>query len=175
MKHAAKPFAHIQLIPATHRQEPILANLLELYMHDFSDFLDLEIGPDGRFGYSQLPLYWSEPDRHPFLVQINGKLAGLVFVSRASDLSRNEPVWDMAEFFILRRYRRHGIGTQIAHQVWRRFPGPWQVRVMQSNTAAHHFWAHAISSFTGELTHPVRFEKDGNSWERFSFESRPGT
>ena len=42
------------------RQELVLANLLELYAHDFSEFHDLELGMDGRFGYSHLPLYWSE-------------------------------------------------------------------------------------------------------------------
>ncbi len=41
---------HIQVIPATADQAPILANLLELYAHDFSEFHDLDIGEDGRFG-----------------------------------------------------------------------------------------------------------------------------
>jgi hypothetical protein len=43
-------------------QELILANLLELYAHDFSEFHELELGSDGRFGYGGLPLYWSEPE-----------------------------------------------------------------------------------------------------------------
>src|SRR5271170_3808578 len=94
----------LQIIPATADQAPVLANLLELYAHDFSEFRELQIGEDGRFGYPFLPLYWSEPDRHPFLVRIDGKLAGLVLVAR------NNAVWDMAEFFILRGCRRKGIG-----------------------------------------------------------------
>jgi hypothetical protein len=35
--------ANIELVSATADQEPILANLLELYMHDFSEFLDLDL------------------------------------------------------------------------------------------------------------------------------------
>ena len=42
----------------------LLANLLELYVHDLSEvFPRIEIGADGRFGYDPLPLYWSEPER----------------------------------------------------------------------------------------------------------------
>jgi predicted acetyltransferase len=171
IKRAEKPSVHIEVTPAGPEQESILANLLELYGHDFSEFHDLEIGADGRFGYRSLPLYWSEPGRHPFLVYVGDKLAGLVLVKRGSEVSGNEHVWDMAEFFVLRGYRRRGIGTQMAHEVWRRFPGRWEVRVMQSNAPAPHFWAHAISIFTGEAIHTVRFEKDGKCWKLFSFES----
>ncbi|MGC1360511.1 MAG: GNAT family N-acetyltransferase [Silvibacterium sp.] len=171
-EHADKPSAHIELLPATREQQPILANLLELYMYDFSEFHHAEIGEDGKFDYKHLALYWSHPGRHPFLIRIDGKLAGLVFVKRGSDVSGNETVWDMAEFFVLRRYWRQGIGTKVAHEVWRHFPGRWEVRVMQSNVSAHHFWARTISKFTGEATAPVRVEKAGECWQFFSFESR---
>jgi predicted acetyltransferase len=172
VKRAEKPSAHIEVVPARPEQEPILANLLELYAHDFSEFHDLELEADGRFGYRCLPLYWSEPGRHPFLVWVEGKLAGLVLVKRGSEVSGNETVWDVVEFFVLRGYRRRGIGTQIAHEVWRRFPGRWEVRVMQSNVPARDFWAHAISVLTGEAVLPVCIEKDGKCWTLFSFESK---
>jgi predicted acetyltransferase len=173
MEPAEKRSAQIEVIPARAHQEPILANLLELYAHDFSEFHDLELGPDGRFGYGGLPLYWSEPGRHPFLVWVEGKLAGLILVRRGSEGSGDETVWDVAEFFVLRGYRRRGIGTQIAHEVWRQFPERWEVRVMESNTAARDFWAHAISMFTGQPIQSVRFEKDGQRWRLLSFESKP--
>ena len=164
---------HIRVIPAAAEQAPILANLLELYAHDFSEFRNLEIAEDGRFGYPSLPLYWSQPNRHPFLVRADGKLAGLVLVKRGSEVSGNDVVWDMAEFFVLRGWRRRGIGTQAAHEVWRRFPGAWEVRVIQVNAPAQHFWTGAISAFAGEVMHSTRFEKAGAGWVLFSFESKP--
>jgi predicted acetyltransferase len=169
---ADKPFAQIELVPAERNHEPILANLLELYIHDFSEFHDSEIGADGRFGYGNLPLYWSDPDRRPFLVRMNGKLVGLVFVRRGQNVSDNETVWDMAEFFVLRGYRRRGIGTNVAHEVWKHLPGRWEVRVMESNLPARLFWARAISTFLDKVVNPVRIEKAGDCWQIFSFESR---
>src|SRR5271169_2382677 len=100
----------IDVIPAAPEQEPILANLLELYAHDFSEFYPVELGADGRFGYRHLPLYWSKPGRHPFLIKVDGKLAGLALVTRGSQVSDSESIWDMAEFFIARAYRKRGIG-----------------------------------------------------------------
>ena len=167
----------LQVVPATAEEAVILANLLELYAHGFSEFHDLDIGEDGRFGYPSLPLYWSEPNRHPFLIRMDGRLAGLVLVQRESggsgSLSENV-VWDMAEFFVMRGFRRRGIGTLAAHQVWRRFPGIWTVRVMQANVAARSFWSGAVSMFTGEVANPVDIEKAGERWSLFSFESNAG-
>ncbi len=91
---------------------PIVANLFELYAHDFSEFHSVEPGPDGRFGYPDLPLYWSEPGRYPFLIRVGGKLAGFVLVRRISQTSESDAVWDMAEFFVLRAYRRRGVGKR---------------------------------------------------------------
>jgi predicted acetyltransferase len=169
-KSANQPSLHIEVVPAGKEQEPILANLLQLYAHDFSEFHNLDLGPDGRFGYPSLPLYWSAPGRHPFLVWVEGKLAGFALVKRGSEVSGDATVWDMAEFFVIRGFRRRGIGTQAAHEVWRRFPGLWEVRVMQSNTAAQDFWSRAISKFVGEAIHPVRVEKGSKDWILFSFE-----
>lgn len=167
-----KPSAHnaVMVVPATPEQEPILANLLQLYAHDFSEFHEVELGPDGRFAYRELPLIWSESGRHPFLVELDGKLAGFVLVKRGSEISANEAVWDMAEFFVIRGYRRRGIGTQVAREVWGRFPGRWQVRVMQSNVPACEFWARAILESTGAVIQPVPVEQNGDCWNVFSFE-----
>jgi len=67
-QHSQTACSHIEVIPAVPEHAPILANLLELYLHDFSEFRRLEIGDDGRFAYPPLALYWPDPDRHPFLV-----------------------------------------------------------------------------------------------------------
>jgi hypothetical protein len=43
---------------------------------------------------------------------------------------------------------------------------------MQENVSAAHFWAGAISRFTGEAIQPDRIEKAGRCWSLFSFESK---
>jgi len=160
----------IQIIPATVAHQEVLANLLQLYMHDFSEIIPLELGPDGRFEYPELPHYFSEASRFPFLVAIDGRWAGLVFV-RQNEYEGGK-VWDMAEFFLLRGYRRRGIGTAVAHLVFSRFPGAWEVRVMDANRAATHFWQQAIESFTGSSLQPERRWHNSKDWWIFRFESQ---
>ena len=60
---------------------------------------------------------------------------------------------DMAEFFVMRKYRRGGVGTEAARGLFARFPGAWQVRQMRFNPQATVFWRRAI---------PVPFEDDEN-------------
>ena len=163
---------NIEVIPALPEQEPILANLFELYAHDFSEFIDLKLDADGRFGYEHLPLYWQEPNRNPFLILVNGQWAGFVLIQRGSQISGDVNVWDIAEFFIIRGYRHRGIGRTVTHEVWRQFSGKWEVRVIERNQKAKDFWARAIGEFTDKVIDPIPFEKDGKGWQVFSFESK---
>lgn len=148
--------------------------MLELYCHDFSDFVDVEIGPDGRFGYEGLDRYWTDADRHPFLVTVDGRLAGFVLVDRIREGQLEKTTWDVAEFFILRTYRRRGIGTQVAHEVFRRLPGGWQIRVIEANQPACRFWKHVTSGFAGPGVRSVRALSGEANRQVFLFESRAG-
>ncbi len=165
---------NVELIRATAEERPILENLLELYIHDFSEFHTVALGADGRFRYPDLGLYWLEPERHPFLARMDGDLAGFALVRKVTSIDGNKAVWDMAEFFVVRGMRRRGIGTELAQAVWAQFPGAWQVRVMQSNQRAQLFWANAVAKQMGAPIQPVLVEKDGQLWSVFSFESSGG-
>ena len=164
-------FGQVEVIRSTAEEMPIMANLLELYAHDFSEFHRIEPGPDGRFGYPDLPLYWSEPGRFPFLIKVGGKIAGFALVKRITQNPEDDETWDMAEFFVLRGYRRHGVGLQAAHSLWRLFPGRWQVRVMRVNQAALRFWSSAIAEFAGDTMSLAQEERAGELWDVFWFAS----
>lgn len=160
----------IEVVPATKEQESILDNLLQLYAHDFREFHNVPLDENGRFHYKNLPLYWSDPQRQAFLVKVDDKVAGFVFVKEGSEVSGNKEVWDVTEFFIMREFRRRGVGMRAAQEIWKQFPGPWEVRVMEANHAAVEFWKKAIATLGGE-SRVNSFVKDGESWRIFSFNS----
>jgi predicted acetyltransferase len=162
----------VELIPAGPEHRFALANLLELYIHDFSEFVPIDVGDDGRYSYQSLPLYWSDNSRFPFLAKLDGKLVGFALATRNSQPSGDSETWDMAEFFVLRRYRHLGIGTELARKVWLRCPGRWQIRVMEKNVLACKFWESSIPKFTGLPAHSSKFVADNLAWYRFSFDSR---
>lgn len=161
----------VEVTRAKEEEAPVLANLLELYAHDFSELVELRLGPDGRFGYPALPRYWREEGRVPFLARVDGHPAGFALVARGSRVSGDPRVWDVVEFFVARGYRKRGIGAAVAREVWRRFPGRWEVRVMEANLPARAFWRAAIGAFTGAPAAGVLTELEGKRWEVFAFDS----
>lgn len=163
----------VTLDPATPADATLLSNLLELYIHDMSAvFTQLEIGPDGRFGYARLPLYWAEPDkRFPFLIRCDGRIAGFVLAKRGSPASTDPAVLDVEEFFVMRQYRRAGVGRDAAFLLWRALPGDWTVRVAEQNRGALAFWAEVIREFTHGTAQHLTRPGTPITWHVFSFQS----
>ena len=139
--------AAIQVIPAGPVDRPVLANLLELYLHDFSEFDDADVGADGRYGYAYLDRYWSEPGRHAFLIQVEGRLAGFALVHTLE--AGEDPLRSIAEFFVLRKYRHQGVGRTAAVRLFDDLPGRWEVNQDAANLPAQAFWRRVIGEYTG--------------------------
>jgi predicted acetyltransferase len=143
----------LQITPASVEEREALITLVQLYVYDLSELLGFDVGDDGRFGTPALEPYWSDPRRHPFLIRVDGKLAGFALVHRQSRLTGDESIIDMAEFFVMRRFRRHGVGGRAAAWLFDRFRGPWEVRQKADNLPATAFWRRAIRRYTdGKFT-----------------------
>ena len=148
----------------------LLSNLLNLYMHDLSDTFPIKPGADGRFRYRKLPLYWSEPEkRFPFLIYSGAQLAGFVLVTRGSPATDDPEDLDVAEFFVLRAYRRIGVGRQAAFTLWNRLPGQWVVRVSDGNGAGLSFWRAAVRQYTRGRFSERRRPGSPHGWRVFTF------
>jgi len=169
-------FEDVNLQRATPEDGALLCNLLELYIHDLSQFFPVEVGVDGRFGHKSLPTYWTEPQtRHAFLIKRGSRVAGFILVTRGSPASDNPEDLDVAEFFVLRSYRRSGIGYQAAAALWDTLQGHWVVRVLNANQAGLLFWRRAVSRYTAGAF----VEREGvgrlSGWHVVTFASRAVT
>ena len=137
----------IEIQPVPLEDKSILQNLMELYQHDFSEYDGADVDEHGCFGYLYLDHYWTEHGRYPFLIRFQGHLAGFVLVRRISPPDA-DPMHSIAEFFIMRKYRRRGIGRIVAHQVFDMFPGTWSVAQEEENLPAQRFWRSIIAEYT---------------------------
>lgn len=135
----------IQLEPVSFEKKFILQNLMELYQYDMSEYEDeFELSDYGLFGYMYIDHYWTEEGRHAFFVKADGKLAGFVLLRELEKLPDGTGCMSIAEFFILRHYRKHGVGRQVAKQVFTDFPGRWSVSYLEKNEIARTFWHRVI-------------------------------
>jgi predicted acetyltransferase len=143
------PAREVQVVPVLASEQAILRHLIDLYAYDFSPLLGLDVGDDGRFAFRELAPFWTDEWRHAFFVRVGDKLAGFALVEDRSRLDGRAGVHDMAEFFILRKYRRQGVGAHAARLIFQHFPGRWEVRQRAENADATAFWRRVIDSHTG--------------------------
>jgi predicted acetyltransferase len=139
----------LELREATPGERPLLAALAELYQYDFTEFTGEDVDSDGRYGAQWLHDYWSDPARTPFVARVGGAPAGFALVSRRRSLEGARDLMDVNEFFVMRKYRRGNVGERMARELFDRFAGPWQVRVMASNLPAQAFWRAIIGRYAG--------------------------
>lgn len=116
-------------------------HLVQLYLHDLSGVGGWDVRDDGTFGNEVLAGCWSDSRRYPYLLRVDDALAGFAIVDRGSHVSDRQDVCDMAEFFVLNRWRRAGIGRSAARQLFAEFGGDWEVRPFPGYAPAQKFWA----------------------------------
>ena len=166
---------NVVLVRASESDQTTLANLLHLYVHDFSEFLGTTPSERGLFSYPQLSRYFRDPGRSAFLIRAVDALVGFALTSTGSLVTGDPEVSDLAEFFVVRGVRRRGVGRAAAHSLFRTVPGVWEVRVNELNRAAQRFWQRVIEQYAGsgfEVEPWIR--EDGSEWRVFRFRSSEG-
>lgn len=134
----------IEIVKVEEEQREILAHLIELYEYDFTEYEDNDVNSYGLFGYSYLDYYWTEEDRYPYFIKVDGKLAGFAMVCGFCYVSKGCDTLFMSEFFIMKKYRNQGIGKYAAMEVLKKHPGKWELTVHPNNKGSHIFWKNVI-------------------------------
>jgi predicted acetyltransferase len=138
----------VEVVAATVAEKPVLANLMQLYLYGFPYLDHLELGNDGRYTYHYFDRYWDEPGRYPFLIRAEERLVGFALVAERRLIEPEAAGHVMAEFFVLRKYQRRGIGQIAAGTIFDLFPGPWWVGEQAANASGQAFWRTIIGRYT---------------------------
>ena len=166
----------VAVLPA--RDRLLLDRLLQLYLYDFSEFAGVgtcygEVDEAGHFEYQPgLDDYWRDPGRIPLIIRADGRVAGFALVNEGSP--RNEPLdHALAEFFILRKFRRTGIGGRAAHAIFRMHPGRWELAIAGYNAPALAFWRALAKTLPGSEECPGDPERWPGTVLRFTSTTKP--
>jgi len=166
---------NITLRPVPIDEREILANLLEKFEYEFSQYNGQGVNKLGLYGYPYLDFYWTEEGRWPYFIEVDGKLAGFSMVnSRAFEGTETD--FKLAEFFVLYAYRRFGVGKQAFFKTLALHKGRWQLAYLPKNTGSMFFWNNTVSEYTkGDFelvkSHPGAKHIDGSLCDVFFFES----
>ncbi|TVX96319.1 GNAT family N-acetyltransferase [Cohnella terricola] len=149
----------ISIQQVEYEQKSTLRNLLQLYKYDFSEFdSEDDINPSGLYEYMYLDHYWTENGRYPFFIKVNHKLAGFALV-RTFGTNENETnpfIYSIAEFFVMKKYRKLKVGQTVAFELFNRFPGCWKVAQIEENEPAQAFWRKTIDRYTNGRYKEIR-------------------
>jgi predicted acetyltransferase len=139
----------VSVAAAERAQAPLIQNLMQLYMHDFSEFWGGtsrgDVNALGLFDAYPLDQYWAQPKWTPMLICCDRALAGFCLVNDRTH-SGLMAQRNMAEFFILRKHRGRGVSQIAAEMIFSRHPGSWEVAVARKNARAREFWRRTIQA-----------------------------
>lgn len=125
-------------------EREILARLIELYEYDFSEYEDRDVNKLGLYGYEYLDYYWTEKRRFPYFIKVDGRLAGFAMVCDYCYVSKEKDTLFLSEFFVMKKYRRKGIGFEAAKIVFEKHPGKWELTMHPKNKPSLQFWKHVV-------------------------------
>ena len=143
----------VALQPVAVEAKGVLRELLNLYLYELSHLAGSDPNEHGRFEYRWLDHYWTESDRHAYFIDHDGARAGFVLVNAHTATDAEHAI---AEFFVLKRHRRAGVGARAAALAFDAHPGEWEVCTDVENARAARFWRATIARYTGDtyVEHP---------------------
>jgi predicted acetyltransferase len=147
----------------------LLRNLFEHYIHDMAEWFDIDTEADGSYSYDT-SLIW-ERGYDAYLARVGDSIAGFALIGSAAEWLSEAGAHDVHEFFVIRRFRRGGLGQRMATMLWDEHPGAWLVRALEANTPAVGFWRTAISSYSGGTYEEEGHSVNGRPWRFFRFTS----
>jgi len=139
----------IEIVKVKAEEREILARLIELYEYDFSEYENSDVSSLGLYGYTYLDYYWNEERRFPYFIKVDGILAGFVLVCDYCYVSKDKDTLCMGEFFVMKKYRRSGIGKYVAKKVFKMHPSKWELTVHPNNPTSQIFWESVIQEIVG--------------------------
>ncbi|HEV2363743.1 MAG TPA: GNAT family N-acetyltransferase [Caulobacteraceae bacterium] len=132
------PESRCELVAIAPADLPILQTMATYYVYDMSEFCGWEFPDTGLYGCEPFDKYFADPDAHCYFVRVAGELGGFAVVDTKG--SSPEVEFNMAQFFVHRKFKGRGIGAWAASTLFARFPGLWEVNVIPENRAAFAFW-----------------------------------
>ena len=140
---------NIQIEPILIEQKSVFTQLMNLYLYDFTEYTNDDIDNNGCFfDFSRADGIWIAK-LHPFFIRVDDKIAGFVLIANSGRQYLNaENAHSIWEFFVMKKYRRNGVGRFAARTAFDMFKGKWEVCQMQNNFPARKFWESLISEYT---------------------------
>lgn len=133
-------YSEIKLVPIKLETKGILENLMTVYLHDLSGFADdLKVNKCGKFEYEGLELYFTKEELKPYLIYLKDDIVGFVLLNTGKYVPQDID-FSIHEFFILKGFRRRGIGAIATKKLFDSYRGKYRIDQLANNKPVINFW-----------------------------------
>ncbi|WP_179281108.1 GNAT family N-acetyltransferase [Paenibacillus sp. XY044] len=139
----------------------ILKQLIALFLHDLSEFnRDLEMNSsNGLFEFDVLDWFFEKDGLTPYFIYKKDKIIGFILLQSGPFSNQKFADYVLNSFFILKKYRRQGLGKEACKAFFTQLPGRYAVSQIKTNTPAIQFWRNIYESFYIEFYEKEELEE----------------
>ena len=131
----------IQIVTAKRTEE--MRKHFYNYLTELSEFdPDIKFDENGTPIYKWFDYYWSDKDRYPIYLIIDGEIAGLALIRELENC-----IYDFAEFYVLPQFRKDGNALWFATEITNLFEGQFNFSTRFTNPRAIKFWSKFSANF----------------------------
>jgi len=138
----------ITILPISFSEKEILRNLIEKYEYENSQYEKTEVNDYGLYEYKYLDHYWTDENRYAYFIKANSKLVGFILFNDYRYYNEIEANYCIAEFFIMHKYKKMGIGKYVVKYITNKYKGKWQVGYNPNNNIGKIFWNKVVREIT---------------------------
>ena len=163
---------NLEIVTTDSSQKKTIWNLFQLYCYDSTDWDPEDVGVSGFYALDDgyFSQYWTVPGWSAHILKMANNIVGFLLIERSDVPGVNAP--EFADLFILKKYRRQGIGKEVVQRVVVTSGQPWVITVFDDDTAAKAFWSNVFKQF--DLS-PIRELRDphGRAAKVYLLNDRP--
>jgi len=129
----------LQILPAGSDEKNTIWNMFQFYCYDTSVYDGYDVEADGKYKMcaDYFAQYWQLPRWSAFILKVDGALAGFALIEPSDVVAEAQ---ELADLFIMRRFRRLGIARRVVEYFMAQRDIPWTVTTFDDAPDATAFW-----------------------------------
>jgi predicted acetyltransferase len=130
----------LEICAHSDQDKQVIWNLFQFYCYDTSNYDGYDVESNGLYSMSEsyFSQYWTVPTWRAHVLRYDGAIAGFALIEDSDAVSG---AMEIADLFIMSRFRRRGIAKEVVLHFMRQRIVPWTVVVYDDAIDAKAFWS----------------------------------
>ncbi len=132
-------------------------NINQKYLYEMTSYYPDEMDENGNYHYGYFDAYFVEKERIAMFILSDERIVGFAMLNPYS-YTDHEVDKVIAEFTIFPSFRRNGFALEAAGLILSAYPGRWEIKYNEKNSAAKALWNKVAAPFCPTVYRLNEFE-----------------